>query len=279
MTDIHTTTRTEAGDVAELAAVAATPHELEPGQIYGIRGADGVLHVTDTEAHANQPRRKRGTVTAADAASFVAYVKKHGLDQTEVWAHAPTSQLVAVINAHQGTTSDGFEDRAGWGDHRVRLGLVHTPAWVAWTGQDRKLLSQVDFAEHLEDRLADIVEPAAAEMLELAQTFSAKRSVDFESSRRLRTGETTLVYKEEDTAAAGRKGDIAIPDTFTLALRPYEGGDPYRVTARLRYRIADGHLRLGYILDRPDEVLRAAFDDLVNVVHTELDQPVWNGTP
>lgn len=274
-----TDTRTEAGTVANLATDAAIPNQLEPGQIYGVRDEHGVLRITDTETHADRPRRKRGTVTAADAASFVAYVKKHGLTHTEVWAHAPTSQLVAVINAHQGVTGDGIEDYAGWGDHRVRLGLVHTPAWTAWTSQDRKLLSQVDFAEHLEDRLADIVEPAAADMLELAQTFTAKRSVDFESSRRLKTGETTLVYKEQDTTAAGRKGDIAIPDTFTLALRPYEGGEPYKVSARLRYRIADGHLRLGYVLDRPDDVLRAAFDDLVNVVHTELDQPVWNGTP
>lgn len=276
MTDTSTP---EAAVVAQLAGAATQPHPIVRGELYAVRNDEGYLITVDTEEYAQRPHRKRGTVTASDAAAFAAYVKKHGLAQTEVWSNPPTASLVAVINAHMGTTGDGVEDYAGWGDHRVQLRLTTTPAWTAWASHDRKLLGQVDFAEHVEDRLIDFVTPDGATMLELAQTFNAKRSVKFESSRRLKSGETQLVYKEDETAAAGRKGDIDIPDTFELALRPYEGCAPYRVPARLRYRIVDGQLRLGYVLERPDEIQRAAFDDIVNAVHAEIDQPIWNGTP
>lgn len=264
----------------------APPRPLDPTQrFYAVTVPDGGENVViDLEAHLenyrDRPRRKTGTVTATDALSFADYVKKHGLPQTEIWADAPTSALVAVINAHEGGTDANIDGWAGWGDHRVRLGLKPTTAWKAWVENDRKLLSQVEFGEHLEDRLIDIVEPDGATMLELAQTFNAQRSVHFESSKRLKSGETQLVYKEDETTTAGRKGDIAIPDRFTLALRPYEGCDPYKVTARLRYRISsEGALRLGYLLDRPEDTQRSAFDDIANLIHTELTQPIWNGLP
>lgn len=267
------TTRTENDAVAELATRALQAEKLGPGDLYGTIGPDGTLHVTDLEKYDDGPRRKRGTVTALDGHAFAAYVLKHSSTDTEIWSDPAAGQLVAVLNAHG--------DEAGWGDHRVRLGLKHTPAWKAWIEHDRQMRSQVDFAEQVEDRLVDFVEPAGAVMLELAQTFSGKRSVRFESSKRLASGETQLQWKEDETAQAGRKGDIAIPDAFTLGLKPYEGGQPYKVRARLRYRIGDGgRLALGYVIDRPDEILRAAFDDLVNLVSTELpDHTIWNGQP
>lgn len=279
MTDTTNFATPEAHVVAQLAADATKPHTLQAGALYGVRDQDGRLQIVDTEKYNDRPARKRGTVTASDAAAFSAYVQKHGLAETEVWSDPPTARLVAVINAHMGTTGDGVEDYAGWGDHRVQLRLTPTPAWAAWSRLDRQLVGQVDFAEHVEDRLVDFIDPAGATMLELAQTFTAHRSVRFESSRRIKSGETQLVYKEDETAAAGRKGDIGIPDTFTLALRPYEGCEPYKVTARLRYRITGGSLQLGYVLERPEEIQRAAFDDIVNAVAAEIDQQIWNGTP
>lgn len=232
-----------------------------------------------------RPRRKHGAFRVHDAGSFVEYLNKHGLDETEVWADTTRQQLVGVLNAHQtmadvGERSALYADgRAGWADHRVSLELVRTPAWQAWTGLDRKLLGQHEFAEHLEDRLVDVVNPSGADMLELAQTFQATIGVSFESSKQLASGERQLEYKETVESRAGRRGQLSIPRDFELGLVPFEGAEAYKVTARFRYRITDGALRVGYLLDRPEDVLRLAFLDFVAAVEGQVSAPVFRGVP
>lgn len=287
MTDnTSTDTSTDTQDAIDAGVLLAEPTRLIEGQKFAFPlpyGASVEIVDNDLDAYRDHPRRKTGTATVMDADTFIAYLAKHGLPETEVWANPTTAHLVAVINAH-GPTVDADDDGwpygvPGWGDHRAQLNLIPTKAWDAWARYDRKLIGQVDFAEHVEDHLTDFVIPHGADMLELAQTFSANRSVRFESSRRVRSGETQLVYKEDETAAAGRKGQIAIPDTFTLALRPYEGSDVYKVTARLRYRISNEGLRLGYVLDNPEDILRSAFVDIVSAIGAGITQHVWTGTP
>lgn len=267
---------TELTDTATLvrtAQEAAAGQALERSSLYAFRVADRV-EVVDTEKYASTPHRSKGTVTLHDADSLVRYLSKHALDETEIYADVQAQRVVAVINAHQGA-----ENTPGWGDHRATLTLGSTPAWKAWSRHNGLWLGQLDFAEHVEDRIVDFVTPSGADMLELAQSFTAHRSVRFESSRRTKSGETTLVYKEDHEAAAGKRGDMAIPDAFELGLVPFEGSDAYKVTARLRYRISDGDLRLGYVLDRPEDVLRAAFLDVVLSVELGTGRTAMRGTP
>ena len=138
---------------------------------------------------------------------------------------------------------------------------------------------QADFAEHIEDRVADIIDPTAAEMLELAQSVKVTIMGRFESSKRAKSGETTLQYVEDHNATAGRKGQLAIPDSFSLAIPVFEGRDPYRVTCRFRYRIQDGALLLGYVIDRPEDVLRMAVVEVVDEVREGWDGPLFVGRP
>lgn len=237
----------------------------------------GSLAIVDLEesrtALLGEPRRKTGLTKTHDAASFIGHFAKHNTDATEVWADESTQDLVAVYNANSALT-------AGHGDHRNLLSLRKSPAWQAWGGNDRKFLTQTAFAEHVEERLIDFDSPDGATMLELAQSFKATSKGAFESSKRLSSGETTLIYREEHEASAGRKGDIAIPDTFTLALQPFDGGPAYRVNVRLRYRITDGQLHLSYVIERPEDILRNAFAEIVAQVQGGLDgRDIWYGRP
>lgn len=155
----------------------------------------------------------------------------------------------------------------------------HTPAWKRWAAYDGRLLGQSDFAEHIEASLPDVRVPSGADLLELAQSFQANTSVRFESSRDLGSGERQLVYREQVEAGAGRAGNITIPKQFELGLAPYEGSGLYQVSARLRYRITEGRLHLGYVLDRPEDVLRAAFDDVLRQVQEQTERVALLGTP
>lgn len=235
--------------------------------------AGAKLHLVDVESriapYRETPSRKTGTFAVHDGESFVAYMAKHALVESEVWADAQGQQIVGVINSHA--------DEAGWGDHRVVYKVAYTEAWKAWKALDGKLGTQSEFAQVIEDRLIDIVTPDAADLLEIVQTFEANIGVRFESSRLLSTGERQFTYKENVEASAGRHGQFEIPKEFELVVKPFEGADPQVIVARLRYRITDGQLTIGFKLVRPEDVLRKAFDSVVATVQTGVDAPVFNG--
>ncbi len=70
-----------------------------------------------------------------------------------------------------------------------------------------------------------------------------------------------------------------IPKTFTIGVAPFEGCQLYAVDARLRYRISEGRLTLGYQLDRPEDVLRTAFDDVLKQVQDATTRTALLGLP
>jgi uncharacterized protein YfdQ (DUF2303 family) len=259
--------------VIDIAQQAARPAKLELGEYYTIVTPSGVEKIDLTgDQYRSAPARKAGTTTVRDARSFVTYFTKHADEASEVFADAARLTVTAVLDAHQA-------DSARWGGHRVVLELRKTPAWNAWIENSGRMLKQGAFAEFIEDNLADIASPPGATMLELAQSFEATTKADFKSGTVLATGERRLTYTEETTASAGKKGDLVIPASFDLGLQPFEGADPYKVSARLRYRITDGTLLLGYKLDRPEDTLTAAFADITEVVASEITAPILNGTP
>lgn len=228
----------------------------------------------DVSKYADTPSRKRGAVVLKDADSFVAYVNQHGEDgRTTIYADVARACAVAVLNGPSGS-------EAGWSDHTASLALTLTPAWNRWSAASGSWQTQESFAEFVEESLADFHDPDAGHMLELAQTFSATTSVDFESGIRLHSGERQLTYKETTAAKAGQKGSLEIPERFTIGLAPYKGGPSFKVEGWLRYRITNGTLALCVKLHRADEVLDLAFTETVTDLREHLtveDLLILNG--
>lgn len=258
---LSTATVNDVSSVAELAGQALAPVKLEPGAVYAVADGEGKVKRLDTDDVAEAPRRAEAWCKVLDAASFVAYIQKHGLDQTEVWADQLSNTVIGIIDAHQGANRP-----AGWGKHRVQLRLEHTKSWLAWTQGNELLFKQTEFAEFIDLRANDVHEPSAAELVTIARHFSATKSAEFESSNREADGQIRFAYKETVSARAGQKGDLSIPEQFRLALRPYIGGPVYWVIAKLRYRLTGGELRIGYVLERPEEILESAFTDIVTEI-------------
>lgn len=279
---------TEASVVAELADQADTEARvpIDEGEIYLVRGDRGELRVIDTDEYAAEPRHRKAARVVTDAASFVAYVNRHRVAGTEIYAHTNSSTVIAVIDSHEGGAA-----ATGWQKHTLRLALEHSKAWQAWAAADGKLFDQASFADFLDDRYIDVIEPEPARMIDIATTFQAKTKVDFDSGVRLDSGDVKLTFTEETAAKAGHKGDIEIPKKIKLALRPYVGGPIYFIWANFRYRLSGGNVLLGFKLERPENVLEAAFADIVTEirdgrtdkdvrVHDGVgDVPIFNGKP
>lgn len=252
--------RTDNDAIIETAQAAAEPTPLAVGEVYSlVVPAGGRAVLVDTEQFQAAPNRKRGTVELFTAGSFADYVKTHDTGSVSIFADVRQALVEAVID---GDTRDA----AGWGQHRAVMRLRFTDPWKHWTSADGRLAKQQAFAEHIEQGLLEIVDPAAADMLEIAQHFQANTAAEFQTSKLLSNGQVQLKYTEQVDARAGVAGQLDVPATFTLALRPFEGSDTYKVTARLRYRVGGGALAIGYQLDRPNDVLNAAFDDVLNEI-------------
>lgn len=268
MTDID-----NARTIVNTALQAAGPATLEVGKVHAFHTATGVhkVDLTGPEYTGILPR-KVGDTTVRDVASFLSYFGKHSDTGSEVYADVERLTVTAVLDAHQA-------DTPRWNGHTVALKLRTTEAWRQWLALDGKLQSQEAFAEFLEDHLPELVDPDAATMLEIAQSFQAASKVDFQSGTRLATGERQFKYVETVNAKAGQRGELTIPETFRIGLVPFEGSPGYKLTARLRYRIVDTQLRIGYKLERPADILTSAFNDVVGEVGAAIEQPVMNGTP
>lgn len=266
--------RTEADAIAEAARRGAEPRALAPGQVHAIPTATGVQIVDlDTDQYRGAPLRKIGTTHVRDIAALAHYYAKHSTpDVSEVYADLDTNRITAVLDAHAITVP-------GWASHRVVLTVRRTRNWQTWMDLNDKWLGQVEFAEHIEANLPDIIEPDGADLLELAQSFEATKDVAFKSGTLLASGARDLQYTEQVAASGGRTKSIQIPKGLTLSLKPFEDNDALPVTARFRYRITEGELRLGYVLDQPDDVLRAAFDRIIATTEEKIGATVMRGTP
>jgi uncharacterized protein YfdQ (DUF2303 family) len=289
----NTAGRTEADTVAELAAQAAEVEAITTDRdVIAVADGPGRVRVVDLEPYGPHPRRPKGMRVVYDAASFAAYLRRHEVAATEVYADVQDAKVVAILDSHEAAgTMTGIAGAPGWQDHRITLKLTQSPSWLAWAANDGKFLPQEEFAEFAEMQAVDVREPSPADLLELAQRLTMTKGVEYESGQRLADGQTQLVYKETVHARAGQRGDLEIPSVLRLALKPYIGGPTYGVTARFRYRLRGTQLVLGYVLERPDLILESAFGDVVDSLRegqqttaTEpgfeaIDAPIFLGKP
>lgn len=269
------TNESNAAAVIAAARQAVAPKEVDPAKIFVVGSTDN--EVIDLEAMLDAPRRRKGTYVVATVESFTDLVDRLGGtgkdDAISIWVnHTQSYSLEAVFN-------DNSADASGWGDLRVKLPLDITSEWAHWASRSGKWMDQEEFAEHIEDGIKELVDPDAATMLEIAQSIHATVSATFRSAKRLSDGETQMVYEEQIDGSAGQtKGELKIPEVFKLAIAPFLGEDVYAVNARFRYRLGGGSLRIGYKLERPDDVIIDALEQIKKKLDEKYDN-VYMGIP
>ena len=119
-------------------------------------------------------------------------------------------------------------------------------------------------------------------MLEIAQTFLAASDREVSSAVRLTSGELDVRYAENISARArdAAGNELKVPTEFVLGLSPFVGEDPFRITARLRYRLRETRLSIGYQLVRPDDVVRASLAGIFDRLREHYGEGVvFLGTP
>lgn len=263
--------KSNAAAIIQVAQQAKEPYEVDPAKIYEL--GDGGTLILDYLLP--EPRRRTGDYEVNTVESFTDLVDALGgtdKDGASVWINHEPPCIRAVLN-------DNTSEAAGWGDLRVTLPLPLTPEWLHWASADGKFLDQEAFAEHIEDGVKELVSPDAAEMLEIAQSIHATVNANFTQAKRLDNGETQMVYTENIESKAGEKGDLTVPQTFTLAIAPFLGEDTYEVKARFKFRLGGGTVRMGYSLERPEAVILDALEQIKKRLDDKYAPAVYMGTP
>lgn len=262
----------DAAAIIEVAQTASGPRELNPDIPQAlIVPAGSQLALPDLRAWRDHPTRRTGLYRPATVEAFAALGKLYADDSTTVWVHPTNGDVVAVFD-------DNPSVNPGWREHRALLQLQNTPEWLYWVAKDGQMMSQGDFAEHIEGGLEEIARPDAADVLEMAQSFHASHEASFRSQQRLASGEVQFLYDETIKATAGATGQLTVPTTILLAIAPFIAEAREQITARLRFRLSSGKLTLGYILDRPDSVLQAALEGVAERLAADFPR-VFVGAP
>lgn len=218
------------------------------------------------------PTRKKGTTVLNDAESFIAVVNdQKAEDGTRLYSTINPPTFTAVFN-HNG-------NEPGWGDHRAHYNAPLSPEWKAWDDIDGVSKTQVELAQFIENNLVDVVSPDGATLLEICRTLEAKKKVNFASSIRLSDGSHQFTY-EEDVQGSAQKGQLKVPEEFSIGIPVFENGEKWQITVRLRFRINEGgKLTMWLELVRPHKVMELAVKELREHIAQKTDLPILNGTP
>ena len=207
------------------------------------------------------PSRKTGTVQLGNVPSLLQYLSDQATpNKAYVYADIDARSITAVFNDQRA------DNQPGWRDHRAVFKAELTPEYALWLSLHKKPFTQGEFAEFIEDNLADLNGEDAQLLLNVATTIQATSGINFASARRLQDGQTQLTYNEVINATAGADGALKIPQKFTLGLRIFKNGEGYMLTARLKYRLAGGSVKFWYELERPERAVEDAFNGYVEQI-------------
>jgi uncharacterized protein YfdQ (DUF2303 family) len=289
MSDIENTSGVEAAiEAGEALAgvddrVMLVEHPDDPSvKVYlatGGKGGDVAVRVMDDalavmDARRAGPRRREGVMRFTEVDSLIAYVNRFKLDSSIGYADTAALAVLVVLDEHP---AGADMERTAWRKHRASYGCPKSPEWIAWSGVDGAVLSQEKLADFIEGRLEDIATaegyPIATEMLTMARNLTIRTKGTFAREVNPTTGDSVLINKTETDA-----GSTVIPRAFLLGIPVFEGGDAYRVEARIRFQLTDGRAAFSITLHRRKEIERAAFLEIRDRVAAATGLPVLAAT-
>lgn len=248
-----------------------------------------------------RPERRRGTAKFSTLDSLIDHVNRFKSRWSAAFCiDSASPSIVAVYDYHEGNT---YDDEANvslgepdWLQHRAHYSFPLSEEWVAWRGATEPM-TQVNFAEFLEDRIADVQDPAnitgkAAEYAQLLELELASPSKLLTISRgltlrveakagqtvNLTTGETQIVYEEEHREA--NFTPLKVPGAFAIAIPVFKNGALYSIPVRLRYRLDASRKILWWVsLSNIDRILQHAVDEACTKFRQETMIPLFHGAP
>lgn len=265
---------TEAEVVRDLAQKAVAPAlvETEDGRKFLVTPDDtSVREISDEhQLKVTVPRYISQSVTVQARDSLVDYINRYKGSETTLLADIDANTIVGLIDYHG-------KDQAAHVAHRATLRLSASVEWALWTKISGQLMPQLEFARFIEENGADIMAPAAADLLEAVRDLQAHRKVNF--TKAVRTASDNENFEFTSETEAKTRGGIELPTRFVLGIPVYFGEPDTEIHAFLRWKIDpdEGGLKLGIALHRAEHVRQSIFQQIVLDLTERTGQPAIFG--
>lgn len=238
------------------------------------------------------PARKTGVAKVTTLESFIALGIRHATASSVIFADTDWQKpsLTTIVDYHEDVVG-GLADN---GKHRIRYDFPLSDEWKEWVAVDGKAMEQGDFAEFIEDHIAELSTPDGMEEEDFRHKFGFRVAYPTEmhtlsrglqvfaetrvkNAVTLQTGEGQIAFEEEHRDANGNKIDV--PGMFILSVSPFFMGDPVRIPVRLRYRLQAGSIKWILKLYRPDVYITQQVMRDLERAGSEIGAPAFQGQP
>lgn len=292
----------------EAVAALATPEIVQATiladgvsfPIAAIRGKDGFTNIVDLRAERakwlRDPDRRTGCAVTDTLGSFIDLVNRHKDSDSAIFAAllGQEPHLLAVIDYHPDAQELDPRPAARFCQHRVKYPFPLSQSWKEWSGIFTQAMAQGAFAEFIEDHIADLATPDAAEkealepkmltkfgtpadVMKLSRGLSVQAETKVIGAVVLQSGEREIAFEESHKSLDGKP--LKVPGLVLLNIRMFEGGAFTRVVLRLRYRLAGG--KVLWMVDPYNlrETTLFALREEVGKVVVGTGLPVYEGKP
>ena len=250
------------------------------------------------DEYRDAPERKRGTAKLTSLDSLIAHANRHKDGNSVLFAsddpNSPSITAVYDYNLAGETGAPRF------GQHRAHYAFPLSDEWLAWKKAAAGPMKQEAFAEFLEDRIVDVLDPASmdAPIGDSITEFAAQLGIDLASPQKLMTlsrglsvkinataknavnltsGEGELTFSETHVNDQGVT--LRVPGGFAIGIPVFRLGAGYQVPVRLRYRVAEGKVTWTVAMQRTDLVFADAIKEAADKAKAGTSLPLFFGAP
>lgn len=318
-----TPARPEAEAVADIVKGLYNPQVIALGTVDG-KSVDALvtpmgMMVTDLkatrDAYRDRPERYQGTAELTTLQSLIDHARRFRTEDSALfgWTDTKAPTLTTVLDYHESREDDGT-GHPQFGEHRGIHKFPLSDEWTAWTEANGAVMNQAEFAEWVENRMADLMDPppnlakpkkadaggdfgkltpdeelaryllllggdiaTPSRMVELSRGLSVRAEQRVHQHQKLQSGEAQIQFTEEHTDEQGQP--LKVPNLFLIAIPVFKEGEFYRIAVRLRYRISGGRAVWFFELYRHDRVFDHAFREACEKASQETGLPLFYGKP
>jgi uncharacterized protein YfdQ (DUF2303 family) len=255
-------------ELLEYAKNHSEPVTIQSGVPYVVIPKD--YEAVGLERFLNEPKSIAVAEHFADKESFVEYYKVFKNPATKVFAllYEDGGFISSHFNYHQ-------PGKPSWNRHKGSLVLNLDSSFKAWSENAKTHFSQLEFAEFLQSRKADLSEHSDADLLEIIQSLKVTSSQSFSNKVSL-SGKNFSFSLNDDTKISANKSSVKLPEAFSLSIPIFENDEKRSVEVFIRYRFSkEGKISLFYQVFELDKIIKKRFRELVSTVSEEIDSKIF----
>lgn len=208
-----------------------------------------------------RPRHRKAHITLSTLEAFRDYVLRYwNMNTGVVYADPSKRQLTCVFDDYP------MAGGPAWRFHRAILTLTTSPELTAWKELEA-YKSQDFFAEFLNLHASQIVEPAAADILEIVTQFEAVEQAALTSKTRARDGRVQFAFSRESKVLS-----VDIPGELMIRIPLFTWAPAVELTAQIRFRIKDRGLHFCLVFPDLPQQLTLSWTQSLDALRVALPQ-------